>query len=63
LDRYGSARLNKPSIRIKAAARRTVSNVQKYELMEIPFKLNARKSNENVFFQGNTFKFSSDKNM
>jgi len=28
LDRYGSARLNRPSIRTKAAARRTVSNVQ-----------------------------------
>jgi len=28
LDRHGSARLNRQSIRTKAAARRTVSNVQ-----------------------------------
>lgn len=47
LDRYGSAKLNRPSIRTKAAARRTVSNVQQ-EVLEIPFKLNDRKNNKNV---------------
>lgn len=45
LDRYGSTKLNKPSIRTKAAARRTVSDIQK-SVLEIPFKFNARKSNE-----------------
>lgn len=50
LDRNGSARLNKPSIRTKAAARRTVSNVEK-SVLEIPFKFNARKSNEKCAFK------------